>query len=99
MSAIDCLGPVSDAESRNGPSEFHITGPLKDWSIVSDAHKINVPTLLLNGRYDEARDPVVAPFFREIPRVKWVTFAESSHMIHWEERERYMEVVGNFLLD
>ncbi|KAJ7135099.1 proline-specific peptidase [Mycena filopes] len=80
----------------NGPSEFYITGPLKDWSMISDAHKMAVPTLVLNGRYDQARDPVVAPFFREIPRVRWVTFAESSHMLHWEERERYMEVVGRF---
>ncbi|KAJ7873704.1 proline iminopeptidase [Mycena leptocephala] len=85
--------------TMNGPSEFHITGPLKDWSIIKDAHKIQVPTLLLNGRYDQARDPVVAPFFREIPHVKWVTFAESSHMLHFEERERYMEVVGSFLVD
>jgi pimeloyl-ACP methyl ester carboxylesterase len=67
--------------------------------MLADAHKISVPTLLTNGRYDEAQDSVVVPFFREIPHVKWVTFAESSHMPHWEERERYMEVVGRFLMD
>ncbi|KAJ7509006.1 Alpha/Beta hydrolase protein [Mycena galericulata] len=85
--------------TMNGPSEFYINGPLKDWSMVNDAHKIDVPTLLLNGRYDEPTDLVVAPFFRAIPRVKWVKFAESSHMIHFEERDRYMKVVGNFLVD
>ncbi|OZJ01372.1 hypothetical protein BZG36_05736 [Bifiguratus adelaidae] len=83
--------------TMNGPSEFHITGPLKHWTIVKDAHKINVPTLLLNGRYDEAQDSVVEPYFREIPKIKWVTFAESSHMAHEEERERFMQVVGSFL--
>ncbi|KAJ6564480.1 proline iminopeptidase [Mycena capillaripes] len=82
----------------NGPSEFYITGPLKKWTMIQDAHKIIIPTLLVNGRYDEAQDPVVAPFFHEIPHVKWVTFADSSHMVHFEERERYMEVVGNFLI-
>jgi L-proline amide hydrolase len=71
---------------------------LKDWTIIEDAHKISVPTLLLNGRYDEAQDSVMAPFFREIPHVKWVGFAGSSHMSHFEERERFMEVVGNFLV-
>ncbi|KAF7348080.1 Proline iminopeptidase [Mycena sanguinolenta] len=85
--------------TMNGPSEFHVTGPLKEWTMIQDAHKISVPTLLLNGRYDEAQDPVVAPFFHEIPRVKWVNFAESSHMSHFEERERFMEVVGKFLVD
>lgn len=82
---------------RNGPSEFHITGSLKHWSMISDAPKISVPTLLINGRYDEACDSVVAPWFSLIPRVRWVTFAESSHMPHLEERARYMELVGGFL--
>ncbi|KII87182.1 hypothetical protein PLICRDRAFT_55188 [Plicaturopsis crispa FD-325 SS-3] len=85
--------------TMNGPSEFYITGSLKDWSIVDEAHKISVPTLLLNGRHDEAQDSVVAPFFHTIPKVKWFTFAESSHMPMFEERERYMEIVGNFLTD
>ncbi|KII87181.1 hypothetical protein PLICRDRAFT_112677 [Plicaturopsis crispa FD-325 SS-3] len=85
--------------TMNGPSEFYITGPLKDWSIVDEVHKISVPTLLLNGRYDEAQDSVVVPFFRSIPKVKWFTFAESSHMPMFEERERYMEIVGTFLTD
>jgi L-proline amide hydrolase len=28
---------------------------------------------------------------------EWVCFEESSHMPHVEERERYMQVVGEFL--
>ncbi|KAF9218448.1 proline-specific peptidase [Gyrodon lividus] len=60
---------------------------------------IQCPTLLVNGRYDEAQDSVVRPFFQHIPRVKWVKFSNSSHMPHFEEREWYMEVVGNFLKD
>ena len=87
----------TDYGNRNGPSEFHVVGTLKDWNINDDAHKIIARTLLINGRYDEAQDSTVEPFFREIAKVKWVTFAESSHVPQWEERERFMEVVGNFL--
>ncbi|KAL1971305.1 hypothetical protein VTN77DRAFT_257 [Rasamsonia byssochlamydoides] len=83
--------------TANGPSEFYIVGSLKDWSIVDSLHKIKTPTLLINGRYDEAQDSVVEPFFRKLDKVTWVTFAESAHMPHWEERKRYMEVVGQFL--
>ncbi|KAI0787534.1 Alpha/Beta hydrolase protein [Fomes fomentarius] len=82
-----------------GPSEFFVTGPLKEWTVVDELHKINVPTLLLNGRYDEAQDIVVRPFFRHIPNVRWYTFAESSHFPHCEERGKFMEVVGEFLAD
>ena len=84
---------------RNGPSEFYITGPLKDWTVTADAHKITVPTLVTNGKYDEAQDSVVAPFVQEIPNVKWVKFSESSHMSHFEEREKYMAEVGKFLVE
>ncbi|KAI0335534.1 prolyl aminopeptidase-2 [Cubamyces sp. BRFM 1775] len=85
--------------TMNGPSEFHVIGSLKNWSIIDEAHKINVPTLLLNGAYDEAADSSVMPFFKLIPKVKWFTFAESSHMPHWEEREKYMKLVADFLGD
>ena len=66
--------------TMNGPSEFFITGTLKTWSIIEELHKIVVPVLLINGKYDEAQDEVVQPFFEEIAKVKWCRFAESSHV-------------------
>ncbi|TDL27696.1 proline-specific peptidase [Rickenella mellea] len=83
--------------TMNGPSEFHVIGTLKTLSIISELHNINIPTLILNSRYDEAQDACVVPFFNLIPKAKWYTFANSSHMPHWEERERYMQIVGDFL--
>ncbi|GAB1319329.1 hypothetical protein MFIFM68171_09539 [Madurella fahalii] len=80
-----------------GPSEFVIIGSIKDWEGWQDAHNINVETLLLNGRYDEVTNLSVEPWFKNIPRVKWVTLENSSHMAHFEERERYMQVCGEFL--
>lgn len=82
---------------RQGPSEFVILGSFKNWEGFHEAHNIEVETLLLNGRYDEATDLCMAPWFKTIPRVKWVTLENSSHMGHWEDRERFMEVVGSFL--
>lgn len=80
-----------------GPSEFFVTGALKEWSVVDELHKISVPTLLLNGRYDEAQDSAMIEFLLRIPKVKWVQFAESAHMSQYEERTRYMDVVGKWL--
>ncbi|KAJ7136100.1 proline-specific peptidase [Mycena epipterygia] len=82
-----------------GPSEFNITGTLKDWTIVDGLHKISVPTLLVNGKYNQAQDIAVLPFFHKIPKVKWVQFAQSSHTPIFEEKERYLEVMGAFLTD
>jgi len=74
-------------------------GSLKTWDIKSKLHRIKVPTMLLNGRHDEATDAVVQLYFDAIPRVRWFTFAESSHMPHWEERELFMGRVAAFLRD
>ncbi|KAG7085555.1 hypothetical protein E1B28_003112 [Marasmius oreades] len=83
--------------TMNGPNEFYITGSLRTWSVVRDLDRINVPTLLTNGRFDEAQDSTMLPFFQRIPKVKWVTLEKSSHTAHQEEQERYIEVLHQFL--
>ena len=82
---------------RNGPHIFKRTGSLAQWTIEDEIHKINVPTLLINGKYDGAQDSVMEPFFAAIEKVKWVRFAESSHMPQLEEPEAFLKVVGDFL--
>ncbi|HVV21125.1 MAG TPA: proline iminopeptidase-family hydrolase [Pseudonocardiaceae bacterium] len=83
--------------TMNGPSEFHVVGSLRDWSIVDRVGAIAVPTLLASGRYDEATTATIQPFFDGIPDVRWAVFAESSHMPHVEEAERFNAVVADFL--
>ncbi|KAK1232895.1 hypothetical protein PQX77_003963 [Marasmius sp. AFHP31] len=84
--------------TMNGPNEFYITGSLKTWSIIDQIDRIIVPTLLTNGRFDEAQDSTMLPFFQKIPRVKWVTLEKSGHMPHQEEEARYIEVLYQFLI-
>ena len=85
--------------TMNGPSEFHVIGSLKTWSMVGRLGSIAVPTLLISGRHDEATPATVQPFADEIPDVRWAVFDESSHMPHVEETERCMQVVGDFLAE
>lgn len=85
--------------SRQGPSEWEILGSLRDWEGWSQAHNIEAETLLTNGRYDQTADLAIQPWFKHIPKVKWVVFQNATHMAHWEEREHFISVVGNFLMD
>jgi proline-specific peptidase len=80
-----------------GSGEFILTGPLKDWDIVNRLGEIQVPSLVLGGRYDEATPSITQTVHQGIPGSEWVIFEESSHMPHLEEPERYREVVSNFL--
>jgi L-proline amide hydrolase len=83
--------------TMNGPSEFHVVGTLKTWSIIDRLDRIQVPTLLISGRYDEATPAVVQPYADRIKDVRWEIFENSSHMPHVEETERCLKVVGDFL--
>ncbi|KAF8553521.1 proline-specific peptidase [Imleria badia] len=82
-----------------GPSEFTIVGTLKDWSCLDQIHTIDCPTFLTNGADDEAQDVAVEPFFRKIPKARWVTFAKSSRMACFEGPDRYFNIVGKFLTE
>ena len=83
--------------AMNGPSEFHVIGTMKTWSVIDRLHEVTVPTLLVNGRHDEATPACVQPFADHIPDVRWEVFEDSSHLPHVEEEERYLQVVGAFL--
>ncbi|WAL67936.1 proline iminopeptidase-family hydrolase [Amycolatopsis cynarae] len=83
----------------NGPSEFTVTGTLKDYSVVDLLDDIEVPTLLVSGRHDEATPVTVQPYFDRIHDVRWEIFEESSHVPHLEEPERFREVLLGFLRD
>ncbi len=81
----------------NGPSEFHCIGTIRDWSIIDRLDRIQVPTLLVSGRHDEATPVVVQPFVDRVVDVRWRIFEASSHMPHVEEAEAFLAEVGDFL--
>lgn len=83
--------------AMNGPTEFHVIGSMKDWSIIDRLDRIQVPTLLISGRHDEATPATVQPYADLIPDVRWTIFENSSHMPHVEEREACMQTVSDFL--
>jgi L-proline amide hydrolase len=83
--------------TMNGPSEFHVIGTLKRWSIIDRVHRIIAPTLLVSGKHDEATPAVVQPFADGIKGARWEIFENSSHLPHVEETERCMQVIGDFL--
>lgn len=83
--------------TMNGPTEFHVIGSMKGWTIESRLHQIIVPTLLISGRYDEATPLCVQPYADHIPDVRWRIFEHSSHMPHVEEKEACLAAVADFL--
>jgi pimeloyl-ACP methyl ester carboxylesterase len=56
-----------------------------------------VPALVTGGRYDEARPAHVSVLAERIPHAALAIFENSSHMAFVEERQRYIQVVEDFL--
>ena len=83
--------------TMNGPSEFHVIGSIRDWQSKDRLGEIGVPTLLVSGRHDEATPALQETLRDGIHGSEWICFEDSSHMPHVEERERYMQVVGDWL--
>jgi L-proline amide hydrolase len=83
--------------TMNGPSEFHVTGSLKDWQSTDRLGDIDIPTLLLSGRYDQFTPALQETLVAGIRNCEWVLFEESAHLPHVEETQRYVDVVTEWL--
>ena len=80
-----------------GPSEFFATGVLADWDVDARLGEIDVPTLLLSGRYDEATPAQQTRLRDGIRRSEWTVLDNSAHLTFIEEPERYGQLLTAFL--
>lgn len=84
-------------ETMWGPNEYTVTGSLADYDRTARLHEITLPTLYTCGRYDEATSEATRWYQELTPNSEMVVFENSSHMGHIEEKDRYLEVVRDFL--
>lgn len=80
-----------------GPSEFYPTGILKDFDRTDRLAEIEVPTFLTAGRYDDTTPEATAWYQSLIPGAQLQIFEDSSHMTMFEEPDRYVQAVRDFL--
>ncbi len=79
-----------------GPSEFTMTGPLKDYDRTSRLHEIKIPTLFITGEYDEARVPTVQYYQSLVPGAKLEIIENAGHLTMQDNPEKNLEVLRNF---
>lgn len=80
-----------------GPSEFTVTGTLKNYSAVSFLPMIKVPTLFTVGGNDEINPDIVREYAGKVKDSQFSLFAGSSHMTPWDARDENVRVVRRFL--
>jgi len=84
-------------ETMNGPSEFTVIGNFKDWDVLERLGDIRVPTLILSGRYDEARPDHMEEIHQRIAGSELTIFEDASHLCFYEQREAFMARMNEFL--
>ena len=83
--------------TQNGPNEFTIIGTWKGWDITKRLPEIKVPTLVTVGKYDEVTPKVAETIHRGIPGSELKVFENSAHLTMWDEEEKYLLAVKEFL--
>jgi proline iminopeptidase len=76
-----------------GPSEFTVSGNLKNFDCTEILKTIKIPVLLTCGRFDEATPLSMKEYDEKIPNSKLVIFEDASHIHHLEKPEEYMIVL------
>jgi len=80
-----------------GPNEWTVSGALRGWDVRPRLRELDLPTLVIRGRYDLSTESIARTLVSGIPGAREVVFEHSSHTPVLEETERYLEVVGDFL--
>lgn len=80
-----------------GPSEFTITGTLKNYDATSFLSQIKVPTLFTVGEFDEVGPEIVKDFAAKVKDSRYILFKGASHVTSWDARDENIKVVRVFL--
>lgn len=99
----DCLNTAMEGfgiEVYNymwGPSEFTMTGTLKDVDLTEELININVPVLFTCGEFDEATPETTGFYQSKLPGSEIHIFNDASHSHLLEKTEEYIDVIRKFL--
>jgi proline iminopeptidase len=81
----------------NGPSEFTITGTLKEYDATPRLGELALPTLFTTGEFDEATPATVRYYHSLVPGSQLAIIEDSGHLTMHDAPERNVAVVRDFL--
>lgn len=81
----------------DGPSEFTLSGNLKDYDATEKLGNIKVPTLFIGGEYDEARPESVRYYATLVPGAKVAIIPNAGHLSMQDNPEANNKAIRDFL--
>jgi proline-specific peptidase len=83
--------------AMQGPDEWTVTGALRGWDVRDRLNEIDVPTLVIRGRYDMSTGTIAATLVNGIRNAREVVLENSSHTPVLEETDVYLAAVDEFM--
>ena len=80
-----------------GPSEFTITGTLKNYDATPFLSRIKVPALVTAGEFDEVGPELARSHAALIPGARFDVIPASAHLTTWDAPEATVRIVREFL--
>lgn len=79
-------------------ADFFVSGSMIDTDFRKDLKNLNIPTLIVAGRYDGVSTPEYAVQYKTfMPKAKFMMFEQSSHNPYLEEPEKFYKTFEDFL--
>jgi proline iminopeptidase len=85
--------------AMQGPNEFVVTGTFRDWDRWADLERIDVPTLLLAGRFDTMSVADIQKMGSLIPRSRVAICEQGSHCSMYDDQQKYFHELVSFIRD
>ena len=83
-------------ELMQGPSEMGASGRLANWDRFADLKRINVPTLVISGKYDTMDPAYMAKMANQLPRGE-LAATNGGHMAMYDDQPTYFARLTAFL--
>jgi L-proline amide hydrolase len=97
LEAMNAGKAVDVYNAMQGPNEWTVTGALRGWDVRHRLGEIDMPTLVIRGRYDMSTDPISATLVNGIKGAREVVLENSSHTPVLEETQQYLEAISKFM--
>lgn len=84
-------------QHMQGADELHADGSLRGWDRTASLSSIDVPVLVIVGRFDHMDPECAAEIAEGIPNASLASFAQSSHCPHLEEPGAVLDRVATWV--
>jgi len=84
--------------TMSGPSEFTVTGSLKDVDVTEQLRALTQPILFICGEHDEATPATTRYYASFAPHARVVVIPNAAHIANYDQPEPYMAALRGWFM-